>query len=105
MMDEMNIETISAFDKHGWTKLHYACQNGNENLVYLLIRKGVDVNAQQGNGWTPLFAATRFGHLSIIRLLLCSGANPNIASYDEYGELLTPIQLSEQYHYNIKDMF
>ena len=54
-------------------------------MVQYLIRKGADVNQEDGNGLTPLFYAAVIGNTRVAELLLCAGAdidhlNGNVSS-------------------------
>jgi Ca2+-binding EF-hand superfamily protein len=60
----------------GWTALHYACYQGHENLVSLLLEAGASVNATNNHGFTPLFYAAQQEHLEIVEMLLDRGADP-----------------------------
>lgn len=59
--------------------LQLAAQQGNYELVKLLIEHKVNLNAMNRVGQTPLAWAARFGHIAIVDLLLKSGADPNSA--------------------------
>ncbi|KAF0714668.1 hypothetical protein As57867_003749, partial [Aphanomyces stellatus] len=54
--------------------LHYACNwEGNENIVRVLIEKGMDVNATDKEvSSSPLEVASSFGCLDIVRVILLS---------------------------------
>ena len=41
-------------EARGLTPLHFATQNGQKEIVELLIADGADVNAKMNNGMTPL---------------------------------------------------
>jgi len=70
----------------GLTALHLAAFAGNLEAADLILMKGADVNASQGEG-TPLFQACLGGHEPVARLLLEYGAQPDGAT--DAGE--TPI--------------
>ncbi|WP_430412550.1 ankyrin repeat domain-containing protein [Kordia sp.] len=57
--------------------LQLAAQQGNYELVKLLINYNVNVNKMNRVGQTPLAWAARFGHVAIVDLLLKSGADVN----------------------------
>ncbi|WP_298424619.1 ankyrin repeat domain-containing protein [uncultured Kordia sp.] len=59
--------------------LQLAAQQGNYELVKLLIEHKTNLNAMNRVGQTPLAWAARFGHIAIVDLLLKSGADPNSA--------------------------
>jgi ankyrin repeat protein len=56
-------------DKFGFTPLHDAAEEGQKEIVKLLITKGADVNAQKNNGWTPLDLAISDKHPETADLL------------------------------------
>jgi len=65
----------------GDTCLHIAAHRGNLRAVELLIKAGLNVNAQGDMGYTPLHYAA---NIEIVQLLLTSGANQNIKN--EFGQ-------------------
>ena len=54
----------------GKTPLYIACENGNQDEVARLLRRGCLVDTQTSDGRTPLFVACEKGHLDIVELLL-----------------------------------
>lgn len=73
------------------TPLHEAIESKNVSLIQLLIERGADVNAPNGDGHeTPLHrACDRFANFEIFELLIQHGADLN--NQNEFGE--TPINL------------
>ncbi|XP_055921236.1 ankyrin repeat domain-containing protein 39 [Eupeodes corollae] len=70
-------------DNFGYTALHYAARNGNEDICNLLINVGgADVNAVTNGGATPLHRAAMMGHLNIVELLIKAKANPLLQDED-----------------------
>ena len=61
---------INFFDKEGMTALHQSCQNGNLELVKLLVRFGADVKLASRDGWSAIHIAAFGGHRDIIVYLL-----------------------------------
>lgn len=59
---------------NGWTALMYAAQNHCVNLVEILIREGVSLDAQDNNGYTALIIATESGSEKIVGMLINAGA-------------------------------
>ena len=58
------------------TLLHKACEEGNVQLVAVLLALGADVNAADGGrAYTPLHVAAEKGHLKIVKLLINNGAD------------------------------
>ncbi|KAK8115692.1 hypothetical protein PG984_012194 [Apiospora sp. TS-2023a] len=60
------------------TPLSFSIENGDFDIVELLLERGADVN-RSGNGGssTPLAAACKKGYIGIVMKLLRAGADPN----------------------------
>jgi hypothetical protein len=81
-------------DEHGRTALYFAAQNGEEDIVRMLIAAGADVDkaamTDQLPGWdAPLLIAVHFDHTAIVRMLIAAGADVNFATNDDSTPLLT----------------
>ena len=64
----------------GATPLHLACDDaGTASLVRLLLERGADPNAVDGQGWPPIAFAMRDGKLKIVEMLLTHGAKVDLA--------------------------
>lgn len=59
------------------TPLCFAAEEGNEDVVRILLDNGADVNARGGNPGNALCAASKTGQDEIIRILLENGAEIN----------------------------
>jgi ankyrin repeat protein len=57
-----------------YTALHRAAEQGQEDVVAYLIKKGADVNATGPLDWTPLHVAAQKGDLAIVKRLVKAGA-------------------------------
>jgi len=83
------------------TALHSAAAGGRIEVVEFLIRKGSDLDAQNGPGQTPSHMAAGGGHLDVLQLLLKSGADIN--TKDRNGR--TPLHLAQRAeHIEIVDL-
>lgn len=60
--------------QRAWTCLHYACWQGNEAMVRLLLDSGLVNTDSYHFGPTPFATACYFGHVDIVRLFLERGA-------------------------------
>ena len=80
----LNSATISARDGSGNSVLHYAAewQLPNE-MLNLLIQKGADVNAVNGNGETPIFSAAKADNAAAIEALVKK--NASLSARDNLG--------------------
>lgn len=62
---------------HGSDFLVQAAAQDKRRFVTLLLRKGYDVNYEDGGGTTPLSGASVGGHEEMVNFLVSSGANVN----------------------------
>ncbi len=69
--------TPPQFMFNGMTPLHYAADNGYEQVCQLLLQHGARVNACNKNQETPLHLAARNGHYGLAQRLLQHGADVN----------------------------
>ena len=74
----------------GFTCLHQAVDQDDEEMVSLLLKKGASVSAVDGSSTTPLHLAALHGFLGLCRLLVDAGAD--IHSGNSQGE--TPLDLA-----------
>ena len=65
----------SVFDKAHRSPLVLASATGNEAMVRLLLKKKIDIDAQDEEGNTALFHAGKHGHLKVVKLLLAKGCD------------------------------
>ncbi|KAJ5055220.1 ankyrin repeat-containing domain protein, partial [Bipolaris maydis] len=75
-------------DSLGFQPLYYACENGNEEIINILLGAGADVDFVSSDGNpTALHAACRNGRYDIVKILLDRNTNVNSLS-PEYGTAL-----------------
>lgn len=82
-------------DKENCNALYYACQNGNLELVKMLIKK-FDVNAKCWNGNTCLHVACMNGNLDVVKFLLKRKADIHAKTLSDS----MPIHLAAQYNHS-----
>ncbi len=71
------------------TALGLAAENGESNMIQLLLARKIDVNMPIApDGWTALLAAVKNGHQAVVQLLIAAGANINVWSRGETPVLL-----------------
>ncbi|KAJ2988192.1 hypothetical protein NUW58_g4110 [Xylaria curta] len=74
-IDDVNVNSMN---NRGRTPLYWAAENGQEEVVNLLLQKGgVDPDRKDFYDETPLFAAARNGRDAIVKLLLAKGVKAN----------------------------
>ncbi|PSS28775.1 Ankycorbin like [Actinidia chinensis var. chinensis] len=76
----------------GFYALHRAAHRGDIESVRVLMRRGYDFNAFDGDGYTPLMLAARGGHGSMCELLISGGARCDI----ETARLETALKLTRK---------
>ncbi|KIN00709.1 hypothetical protein OIDMADRAFT_124708, partial [Oidiodendron maius Zn] len=52
------------------TPLHLAALNGRDKIARMLLEKGADIQAKDGDQETPLHLACSKGHAGMIKLLI-----------------------------------
>jgi hypothetical protein len=68
-------------NRFGWTALHIAVMQNNQDIVLWLLEQGFAVNAQDHAGWTPLLFAVTCEHIDICHILLRYQADPNLYNH------------------------
>lgn len=66
---------VNEKDENSFTPLHYAAQDGLEEIARTLLDAGADMVAKNAYGNTPLLTAMAYYEPSLITLLLERGAN------------------------------
>jgi len=66
---------LNSRNEEGHTFLGIACEDGNLEIVNLLIQKGVNLNGSDFYSETPLQYAAEFGHIAIVKRLIEAGAD------------------------------
>jgi ankyrin repeat protein len=75
---------VDHLDNMGRTALHLAAQNGNPEMVRLLIDRKADVNVRSHvRPETPRTLAAQGGQAEVVELLLAAGADPD--AVDHFG--------------------
>ncbi|CAG2194550.1 unnamed protein product [Mytilus edulis] len=71
-----NIRDVDQCRDDGVTALHIASQEGQTNVVKLLLERNPRIDLCANNGGSSLFSASQNGHTNIVRMLL--ERNPNV---------------------------
>lgn len=75
----INLDAVNCPDPgNGNTPIHIAAQNGHNEIVKLLISKGVTVDALNGKGNTALHMAIGYDYYDAAKMLMDAGAKPDI---------------------------
>ena len=59
---EAQPEVVNTTETNGYTALHLAAQQGNGEIIKLLLEHGADINAIAADGQTPMEVAIKHGH-------------------------------------------
>ena len=89
---------IDATDAMQKTSLHYAAENGRNDVARLLIGNGAHIDLADKDGFTPLHLAVKNGRRDMAELLIDKGANVNArdpaggtalhwAAWNEYSDI------------------
>ena len=65
-------------DKDGDRAVHHASFGDEPDIIDLLARHGVDLNARNRHKQTPLHVAVNKGHVSVIKVLLQHQCHPSL---------------------------
>ncbi len=77
LVENLSIETIDQFDRHGFTPIHYAILGNQHEIINFLIRCGVNINAVTRDGDSLLHFAAITGSHKIFQILISAGADVN----------------------------
>jgi hypothetical protein len=88
---------IDVCNEHNASPLWFASQNGNFDIVKMLIQRGACINRQHNHhGVTPLFIAIETNHTSIIHYLLEQpNIDVNVATHHNRTPLMRAIEHEE----------
>lgn len=83
---------INTTDENNKTPLYLASQQGNEEIVNILLSyKEIKVDTKDKKGFTPLMIASSKGYLNIVKALVNKGANVNSKTKDGFTPLLLAV--------------
>ncbi len=74
-------------DDDGFTPLMVAAQNGDINIIELLLIHGAEINAKNDKNHSALSLAIVNQHDDAVEFLLANGADPNNAMSNSVNEL------------------
>lgn len=80
--EESNQIQIDSCDESDWTALHFACNNGNVQLVTVLLNCGADVDLCTNTGQSALMLGAQKGAVKVVHQLLLH--NPQLNTQDIY---------------------
>ncbi|MGL4388906.1 MAG: ankyrin repeat domain-containing protein, partial [Brevinema sp.] len=90
-MDMISDLNIRYQNKDGENFLSLAAYYGHEDLVKILIDKGLKLDFKETNGTTPLMNAAFSGYLNIVKLLATKGADINAKNIFLYTPLIKSV--------------
>ncbi|KAI1758603.1 hypothetical protein GGR53DRAFT_235544 [Hypoxylon sp. FL1150] len=81
--------------KHGKTPLIYACENGHEAVVRLLLENGAELDFEDASG-TLLAHAALGGHEAVVEVLIQKGADIDSIATRPYDIGMTPLMFAAE---------
>jgi len=82
IVEQASTDDVNSEDHNGNTPLMWACIEGREDLVQVLVEQGANVNMQNFEGETALYHAASMGFHTICCILLENGADANCVTLD-----------------------
>ena len=82
--------------RRGRSALHYASENGHEEIVALLITSGAQVDLPNKWGRTALHYATSKQRVNCLKILIKNGADPNKRDVDRQTSLYHAVAASKR---------
>jgi ankyrin repeat protein len=79
-INELTQRKNADFPSGGFAALHWAARNGDEAMIRLLLERGADINARNGDTSTPMMLAIVNDRFDTAKLLLDLGADANDGS-------------------------
>ncbi|KAI9230640.1 MAG: ankyrin repeat-containing domain protein [Piptocephalis tieghemiana] len=67
--------------------MHLSASYAHTSAVQVLLHRGAELEARDGEGWTPLMCAVAEGAAEVVRLLCKHGANVHSRSLEDEGML------------------
>jgi hypothetical protein len=90
------MQEVYCKNENNQSLLSIASQNGQIDMVQLLIDKGIDINASDKEGNTALHMAAINGHKDIAQLLVAEGADINSRNKDGHTPLFASIKFRQK---------
>lgn len=86
MIDFSDIMVTNYRDSEGNSLLHYAAASQNSDMINLLLKKGLDLEARNSRKATPICIAAKEGNLTVLKIFEKTGADLSVLS--NHGENL-----------------
>jgi len=78
---------VNGIDNLQWSPLHFACVQGQVEVVGKLLDAGAKLEAQSVTGATPLVEAVRSARPKLVQLIISRGASTDCATRNGTIEL------------------
>ena len=75
-----NENDFNVCDDHGFSLLHWACWDGRNNIVEMLINRGVKLNSMNKCEDSPLHCAAQNNHIEVACLVILNNHNIKFCS-------------------------
>jgi len=95
--EQMSDSELNNADSLGKTLLHHAVKDGDTSLIEYLLKRGVDVHAQNADLNTPLHLAVFTNDIQSVEMLFFNGAHSDVLTENE--KKITPFNYAAQNRY------
>lgn len=82
---ETHITPVDGEDADQRTAMHFACLNGNADVVKVLISFGANIRSKDADAMTPILYACSSGNLKLVKYLIAHGSKVLLEDKDATG--------------------
>jgi cytohesin len=102
LLEHMGGGAVQETDHHGRTVLHFAANEGHEEVAALLVGMGAQANSRDAFSKTPLMLACEKGHMGVVRMLTQHMGKEGLKETHANGRTALHWAVEEGYHEAVK---